>query len=165
MIAYGPDGSILSKLEVPPLKTFFTVPSEERSSLILAVTTEFTLLQITTNDYQLSIISNSKLSLPDVQLVLPVDPMAWATYPQTAYREMLLCTTSDGELSFWAPENESGWVMSGRVHTGKRQIRLARCSSAKKTVLGIDSILDVRPILIMASVTVPHRRRIDDLGF
>jgi hypothetical protein len=97
------------------------------------------LIQVTTTNCQLAILSVSKLSLPDVQLILPVDPMAWATYPETAYREMLLCASSEGVLSFWAPENDCQWVMTGRVPTGRHQIRLARCSSAKKTVLGIGS--------------------------
>jgi hypothetical protein len=104
--------------------------------MILAVTHDFSLIQITTTNCQLAILSISKLSIPDIQLILPVDPMAWATYPETAYREMLLCATSEGDLSFWATESDYHWVMTGRVATGKRHIRLARCSSAKKTVLG-----------------------------
>lgn len=135
---YNQTGSKTCTLIVPVLKTFFTVPSESQAhdSMILAVTKDFALLQININKCQLTIKSTFKLSLPTVSLVLPVDPMAWAAYPQPALREMILCATSDGELSFWAPESDNEWSCTGRVHTGRRKIRLARCSSAKKTVLG-----------------------------
>ena len=136
LIAYDRSGLAVCVFEIPPLRTLFSVPSGSRDSMILAVTQDFTLIQISTLNSQLSMLSSTRLSLPDIQHVLPVDPMAWATYPEIAYGEVLLCATSGGELSFCTPENDQQWIMTGSVHTGRRDIRLARCSSAKKTVLG-----------------------------
>jgi hypothetical protein len=64
---------------------------------------------------------------------------------------VLVCASREGELSFWVPPGAVGekerreWTMTDVVHTERREIRLARCSSAKKTVLGMcpRSFIDV----------------------
>ncbi len=51
-------------------------------------------------------------------------------------RDVLLSVGSDGELMFWVPEEKRiGWRCTGRVRTGRTNLRMAQCSSAKKTVL------------------------------
>ena len=51
-------------------------------------------------------------------------------------RDVLLSVGSDGELMFWIPEGKRvGWRCTGKVRTGRTNLRMARCSSAKKTVL------------------------------
>jgi hypothetical protein len=125
-----------ASLAVPPLRTFFSVASDEKDPVIIAVTQDLRILQIRASKDRLEIISTSKFPLQDPHLILPVDPMAWATYPETIFREMFLCASSEGELTFWAPENETEWTRTGIVHTSRQKITMARCSSAKKTVLG-----------------------------
>ena len=80
-----------------------------------------------------------------------------------AQLDALLSVSNDGELAFWAAEvqsspsssrsdspakvkeevnlttkpNQSFWKCTGTVRTGRKDIRIAACSSAKKSVLGI----------------------------
>lgn len=64
--------------------------------------------------------------------------MGWVSSPGLAAmeRDVLLSVGSDGELMFWVPEGKGiGWRCTGSVRTGRKDIRVARCSSAKKTVL------------------------------
>jgi hypothetical protein len=77
-------------------------------------------------------------------MILPVDPMAWSNSfgrpnsgPGTEQRDMLLSLSDSGELAFWAPVSDktSDWKCTGRVRTGRTGVRMARCSSAKKSVL------------------------------
>lgn len=57
-------------------------------------------------------------------------------------RDALASISASGRLAFWIP-NESedvtngatGWVCTGSIETGRTDIRLARCSSAKKTAI------------------------------
>lgn len=64
--------------------------------------------------------------------------MGWISSRDTAgmERDVLLSVGRNGELMFWVPDgNGTGWRRTGRVRTGRTSIRMARCSSAKKTVL------------------------------
>lgn len=91
--------------------------------------------------------------------IIPVDPMSWkpdasqstntaaAPYPQyETSRDAFVSISPEGELSFWAavPAAEKqlldtpGWKLTGRVHTLRRKIARAQCSSAKKTVLVVN---------------------------
>jgi hypothetical protein len=66
--------------------------------------------------------------------------MGWISSRDTAgmERDVLLSVGRDGELMFWVPDgNGTGWRRTGRVRTGRTNIRMARCSSAKKTVLSV----------------------------
>lgn len=98
----------------------------------------------------LSLHSHNHLPL-DVHpwLILPVDPMAWGMKNEWVEHDALLSISEEGELAFWIPEDRqvinglstlnsghSGWRCTGKVKTGRRPIRKARCSSAKKTALG-----------------------------
>ncbi len=70
--------------------------------------------------------------------------MGWISSRDTAGMEhdVLLSVGRDGELMFWVPGgNGIGWHRSGRLRTSRTSIRLARCSSAKKTVLSVSPSL------------------------
>ena len=96
-------------------------------------------------------------------MILPVDPMAWVGQIGLGKRgasqehDVLLSVSDDGELAFWVPEDDLGihaktanglcatalnetatsaWTCTGKVRTGRKGLTLARCSSAKKSVLG-----------------------------
>ena len=77
--------------------------------------------------------------LPRAQIdgiVLPVDPVVWDA--PSAPGDVLLSVARDGLLQFWAPSHpaeEGKWRCTGSVATGRTGVRLARCSSARKTVL------------------------------
>jgi hypothetical protein len=87
----------------------------------------------------LSLISQTTLPLSSPPaFILPVDPMGWISSrgPTAMERDVLLSVGIDGELMFWVPEGKRvGWRCTGKVRTGRTNLRMARCSSAKKTVL------------------------------
>ncbi|EJD52247.1 hypothetical protein AURDEDRAFT_159101 [Auricularia subglabra TFB-10046 SS5] len=66
------------------------------------------------------------------RMVLPVDPMVAETP-----RDVLLSVGEDGELAFWNWVESAGeWrTTSAGVQTGRTGVRVARCSSMRKTVL------------------------------
>ena len=93
-------------------------------------------------------------SLPKA-LVIPAAPA-----PRTQAHDALVSVSGDGTLSFWTPALEhnsnvtmttkgaaklsttttdgaGGWICTGSIRTGHTRIRLARCSSAKKTAIGM----------------------------
>lgn len=85
------------------------------------------------------------LPLPrPASLILPVDPMAWASSPKTfslrgRQHDVLVSIADDGELAFWEIGEKDGsfaWRCTGKIRTGRKDIAMARCSSAKKTALG-----------------------------
>lgn len=121
----------------------------------------------------LELISVTKLPLhdkeqPNLKFIIPVDPMRWTdlynpgtkTQNQTQI-DALLSVSKDGELIFWAPEDQSSpassrsdsplkssgevdlapktdrpfWRRTGTVRTGRKGLRTAACSSTKKSVL------------------------------
>ncbi|OCH96047.1 WD repeat-containing protein [Obba rivulosa] len=91
-------------------------------------------------------------------VILPVDPMAWSD-PYGGYgtleaenaRDILISVSDEGDLAFWAyrpserptlgstskrrEQAAVQWQCTGKVHTGRRNLRKVACSSAKKTVL------------------------------
>lgn len=96
-------------------------------------------------------------------MILPVDPMAWvgqyglsSAGSASQDHDVLLSVSEDGELAFWVPEGhavnapagpvnlesngitktEAAWKCTGKVRTGRKGLTMARCSSAKKSVLG-----------------------------
>ena len=105
---------------------------------------------------------------PNLKSIVPVDPMGWTdlyhsgTRPSNqAQADALLSVNQDGELVFWAPEDQpspsssrpdsrskvrevdpipkpkqSFWKRTGTVRTGRKGLRIAACSSTKKSVLG-----------------------------
>ena len=105
---------------------------------------------------------------PNLKFIIPVDPMGWTdlyhtrtTTPNQAQVDALLSVNEDGDLAFWAPEDQpspsssrsdsrskarevdpipkpsqSLWKCTGTVRTGRKGLRIAACSSTKKSVLG-----------------------------
>lgn len=126
-------------LAVPPLSDVFSLQGTDPDCL-LGVGQDFSLVHVlvTLGDKpSLKLQSHTCLPLDDApKLILPVDPMAWSGMRNTsAIKEDLLVISHDGELSFWARDGAGGWLRAGKVATGRRDIRMARCSSAKKTAL------------------------------
>jgi hypothetical protein len=135
------------------------LPPTNTHTLIIGVTQDHTIAQFhlpanpdsstgTTLPPKLYAITPLPLASPP-SFILPVDPMAWSSHAQlSTERDVLVSISSEGLLSFWIPEDvasegsdenerEGGkWICTGSVHTGRKNIKLARCSSTKKTVLG-----------------------------
>ncbi|KAH7334362.1 RAVE protein 1 C terminal-domain-containing protein [Rhizoctonia solani] len=70
-------------------------------------------------------------------LILPVDPMGWSFTPDTAQdaHDSLLSISHSGVLAFWTITGDGGWRATGQVHTQRKNIKLAKCSTAKKSAL------------------------------
>ncbi|RDX52017.1 hypothetical protein OH76DRAFT_1400924 [Lentinus brumalis] len=111
----------------------------------------------------LALLSEQELPLSSPpKMILPVDPMAWVgqlgsgTRGTSLEHDVLLSVSDDGELAFWVPGDDSGertkavdghsanvlngagtsgWACTGKVRTGRKGVRIAGCSSAKKSVL------------------------------
>ncbi|KAL1412038.1 regulator of (H+)-ATPase in vacuolar membrane [Vanrija albida] len=98
------------------------------------------------------------------RFILPVDPMGWHTTTvdwetDTPLQDMVVTVSENGVLEFWKPrlgqhmpggrrptvqgdwhcldavDSHVAWFRSSVVHTDKKNVALARCSSRKKTVL------------------------------
>lgn len=92
-----------------------------------------------------------------------------STAPQTQARDVLVSVSADGTLSFWTPALEhnikvkattkgaakllttasngaGGWICTGSIRTRHTCIRLARCSSAKKTAIGMSTFNHINPL-------------------
>ena len=124
-------------LSLPPVNSLFSLPSPDHESII-GVTSDFTIIQICISN-GLAISSQSQLPLSSPpKIILPVDPMAWSGTSPWAEHDVLLSVSEDGQLAFWIPD-ENGkveWRCTGKVTTGRTGLRMARCSSAKKSALG-----------------------------
>jgi hypothetical protein len=77
-------------------------------------------------------------------LVLSVDPMGWSFTPDDspAPHDSLLSISKTGVLAFWAVSADGQWRATGQVHTQRTGIKLARCSTAKKSALGMLEPID-----------------------
>lgn len=159
LVVRNPNAKAQTTISVPPLLSLFAFPPTDKHTLLIGVTQDHTIGQIripskSSPDQLPKLYANTSLPVsaqPD--FILPVDPMAWSSHLLSTDRDVLVSISSDGLLSFWIPEIESDslpesergkWRCTGSVHTGRRNIRLARCSSAKKTVLGTYFFLALR---------------------
>jgi hypothetical protein len=133
-------------LPLPPVSSLFSLPPRNAMpyECIYAITAGPTpsichVHAVSRETPSLSLISQTALPLPSpATFTLPVDPMGWISShdPAGMERDVLLSVDRDGQLMFWIPEGKtSGWRCTGKVRTGRRNIRMARCSSAKRTVL------------------------------
>ena len=77
------------------------------------------------------------MSATSPALILPVDPMVWTANGA----DTLLTVSKGGDLEFWAADMSEGWRRTGSVRTGRENISRARCSSTKKSVLGMSEVL------------------------
>lgn len=134
-------------LFVPPLSTAFSLRRGDELWSLIGVAEDLSIVHVHVNlkpSPSLTLHSHSSLPLPKPMMILPVDPMAWSGtmngIDETAEHDVILSVSTEGELSFWVTENRSkaadGWICTGKVTTQRIGIRMARCSSAKKTVLG-----------------------------
>ncbi|KAH9969083.1 WD repeat-containing protein [Russula dissimulans] len=132
-------------LPLPSILSLFSLPPRSAAphECIYAVTASPTSIchihAVSGETPSLSLVSQTPLPLPSpAAFVLPVDPMGWISSrgPTRMEHDVLLSVGKDGELMFWVPEGrKTGWRCTGRVRTGRNNIRMAQCSSAKKTVL------------------------------
>lgn len=72
------------------------------------------------------------------RFILPVDPMGWSFTADESQRDhdSLLSISQAGVLAFWTVTADGEWRATGQVHTQKTSIKLAKCSTAKKSALG-----------------------------
>lgn len=153
-------------LAVPPLALLFVLsaPHSKPVRTLVGVTASQTILLISAilSATAPSLTVVSELSLPlsaPSKMILPVDPMSWVGQLPSDTRAgeghgVLLSISEEGELAFWAPENDFlspkvngagdcavAWKCTGKVRTGRKGITRARCSSAKKSCLGGSHLL------------------------
>ncbi|EJF67065.1 hypothetical protein DICSQDRAFT_151429 [Dichomitus squalens LYAD-421 SS1] len=153
-------------LAVPSLSLLFVLsaPHSQPVRTLVGVTASQTILLVsaTLSTTAPSLTLFSELSLPfstPSKMILPVDPMSWVGQLPSDTRAgerhgVLLSISEEGELAFWAPENDllvpavngvalaangaaagAAWKCTGKVRTGRKGITRARCSSAKKSCL------------------------------
>ncbi|ESK98022.1 wd repeat protein [Moniliophthora roreri MCA 2997] len=147
-------------LDVPEITSLFTLPTYTGHDSIIGITDDLSIVHIAVesssspsrNDppLKLSLYSHDRLPISSPStMVIPVDPMAWGSHHPWIEFDALLSISESGELEFWLPEKQKKqmpiangskslcheWRCTGRVRTGRTEIRKARCSSAKKTAL------------------------------
>ncbi|KAH7928501.1 hypothetical protein BV22DRAFT_1004629 [Leucogyrophana mollusca] len=127
-----------SMLILPPVTSLFSLPYKAGHEFIVGLTPDFSIVHVHMSESSLILYSHNTLPLPSPpKLVLPVDPMAWSGINSWEEHDTLLSVSEEGELAYWITEegNSPGWRCTGRVKTGRRDFRMARCSSAKKSAL------------------------------
>ncbi|KAH7912596.1 RAVE protein 1 C terminal-domain-containing protein [Hygrophoropsis aurantiaca] len=127
-----------STLSIPQVTSLFSLPHKGGHECIMGLTPDFSIVHVHVSESSLALHSHHTLPLPrPPKLVLPVDPMAWSGTKSGEEHDTLLSVSEEGELAFWltATEFTSGWRCTGTVKTGRRNFRIARCSSAKKSAL------------------------------
>ncbi|KAH9897985.1 WD repeat-containing protein [Cubamyces lactineus] len=143
-------------LQVPALTSLFALSPSSHSSpyrSLLGITASQTVVIISAtisgSSTALRLVSESSLPLSEPpKLILPVDPMAWVGQYGSGTRgiaqahDVLLSVSEEGELAFWTLEDglqdhqgNGVWKCTGKVRTGRKGLTMARCSSAKKSVL------------------------------
>jgi hypothetical protein len=130
-------------LKLPRLESLFTMPSPSGCEFMIAIATDYTVIQIKCTEGpnpELSIVSQTPLPLPSTpKFIQPVDPMAWGNLRDWSEHDVLLSVSQEGELAFWALETSNGqaWKCTGKVRTNRSGFKKAKCSSMKKTALGM----------------------------
>ncbi|KAF5385516.1 hypothetical protein D9757_005413 [Collybiopsis confluens] len=152
-----------TSVSLPNIQSLFTTPSSNGygHDSILGITADTDIAHVylsveeendTSSFPALSLHRHNRLPLATLPAIIqPVDPMAWGMKNEWVEHDAVLSISEVGELAFWIPEerrvaalngasssshsDHPGWKCTGRVKTGRRGIRSARCSSAKKTAL------------------------------
>ncbi|KLO15044.1 hypothetical protein SCHPADRAFT_871712 [Schizopora paradoxa] len=134
-------------LHAPPLSSLFSLPSSENHTTIIGITKDSLILRIRISNIdegtpELTLLNSTTIPLDgELSLIIPVDPMAWSfsrpSDEAAKAHDVLQTRNGSGELAFWTYDEDKHdtWVCTGKVNTSGRQIRMARCSSAKKTAL------------------------------
>lgn len=136
-------------LSLPSLTSLFSLPSSGTHESIIGITSTFSIIHIIytpspSSSEPESISQHSHQALPSsAKMILPVDPMAWSGEREWSEHDVLLSVSEDGELAFWILDEgaEAGgvspWRCTEKVRTGRKGFSRARCSSAKKSALGV----------------------------
>lgn len=164
---------------VPRMGSLFSLPSSDESTFLIGIAVDLSIIRIRVSPLSigppsLTVLESTTLtSSKPLRLVIPVDPMAWS-YSKGADRgrahDVILSIDEEGELAFWTFDLDGlhqKWNCTGRVATGRRGYRAARCSSAKKSVLGETGSIynhSFRVINNLRSCAWDSRRGDDDLG-
>jgi hypothetical protein len=147
-------------LPLPSISSLFSLPPRRAApyECIYAVTTGPTpcichIHAVSGEAPSLSLISQTALPLSSpAAFILPVDPMGWISSRGSTEmeRDVLLSIGRQGDLMFWVPEgNGTSWCCTRKVRTARTNIRVARCSSAKKTVLSAFSLTHFGEVFIL----------------
>ncbi|EIW86859.1 hypothetical protein CONPUDRAFT_46132 [Coniophora puteana RWD-64-598 SS2] len=148
LATYAQDKSLLtlhsdpeSSIELPDVASLFVLPCQDHHACIFGLGHDLSIAHICVSSKPnptLVLFSRTTLPLPSPpMLILPVDPMAWTDSIALQSHDALLGVSEQGQLTFWVPDvdRDRSWVCTGRVNTGRKNLRMARCSSAKKSVL------------------------------
>lgn len=142
---------LLASEPVPQLTTLLYLNLGE-SHVLIGITEARSIVKIQINVamlggkrlYTLVISPPTELSNSESLIfVTAIDPMGWSKAARSQDRrahDTLMSLSDSGELVFWCYDEHARpgqWLRSGRVRTGRSGYRLASCSSAKKTALGI----------------------------
>lgn len=147
---YSPHAADPLSLNVSPIISMVTIPSELHKSVVMCLTATHSILLVDVTLPPLAAAPllrlHSESSLPVdgvLKALIPVDPMAWsgplAARQSWETRNALVSLKDDGELAFWCPgslDTRTTWKCTGSVQTSRTNVRMSGCSSAKKTVLG-----------------------------
>lgn len=129
-------------LSLPLLTSLFSLPSSSTHESVIGITPTFSIIHIIYTPSPQSLTQHSHHVLPTpVKMILPVDPMAWSGEKEWREHDVLLSVSEEGELAFWVLDEGGGehpWRCTERVRTGRKGFSRARCSSAKKSALGIE---------------------------
>lgn len=136
-------------ISVPLLTSLFCLPSSENPNRLIGISTSSSIIQIQVSPLGSSTLSMSILpesylpSHKEIHFVTPIDPMAWNfmnKQEKDIKHDVLLSIADDGELSFWSLDEDDrhfSWRCTGKVRSKQAGYRMAKCSSAKKSALGL----------------------------
>ncbi|CAE6472515.1 unnamed protein product [Rhizoctonia solani] len=132
---------------VPDIDSLIVLKDSGTQASILAITTHRSVIQIRSilpSDHlpmKLNVLGPTPFPGPTSKeipaLILPVDPMGWSFTLDTlqAAHDSLLSISHSGVLEFWTLSGDGEWRATGQVHTERTSIKLAKCSTAKKSAL------------------------------
>ncbi|KAG9128028.1 regulator of (H+)-ATPase in vacuolar membrane [Ceratobasidium sp. 392] len=137
-------------LRLPDVDSLIVLTYTRQNASLLAVTADCAVIQLhcqlpfNSTRFQLNFLGPTPFPVPtpgDIpSLILPVDPMGWSFTPEDSpeLRGSLLSISKAGVLAFWTVMPDGQWRATGQVHTQRTGIKLARCSTAKKSALVVD---------------------------
>jgi len=127
-------------LSLPLISSLFSLPSDCARESLLGITAGMSIVHVHVgHTNSLALHSHDTLPLPFLPvMIIPVDPMGWSSSLSEREQAVLLSVSEHGDLAFWACEmgSKPDWRCTGRVSTGRSSLKLAACSSAKKSALG-----------------------------
>ncbi|CAE6540684.1 unnamed protein product [Rhizoctonia solani] len=147
LVIYHLPSNTTSSVDIPDIDSLIVLKDWDARASILAVTSHRSVIQVYCSlptdlasmrlDTLGPIPFPSSSSKNNPALILPVDPMGWSFTPdpiQEAH-DSLLSISHSGVLAFWTLTGDGEWRATGQVHTQRASIKLAKCSTAKKSAL------------------------------